>query len=120
MESGLRPAAIQLENRRRRFEQRLLSLPKGDQAREAVGVASVIGKWLESARGYSGRMENTILLEDPEAFDAVELVEARLRPGRRRSAPSQVSPSSRTGRESTAGRWDTRSRVEWAALGDWI
>jgi hypothetical protein len=33
MESGLRPAAAQLENRQRRFGLPLLSLPQGDQAK---------------------------------------------------------------------------------------
>jgi hypothetical protein len=42
MESGLRPAAAQLENRQRRYGLRLLSLPQGSQAREVVGAASVI------------------------------------------------------------------------------
>jgi hypothetical protein len=56
MESGLRPAVAQLENRQRRFGLRLLSLPLGDQAKEAVGAASAIGKRLERALGYSGRM----------------------------------------------------------------
>ena len=34
LESGLRPAAAQLDNRLRRYALRLASLPKGDQARE--------------------------------------------------------------------------------------
>jgi len=39
MESGLRPAAAQLENRQRRFGLRLLSLPQGDLAEEVVGAS---------------------------------------------------------------------------------
>jgi hypothetical protein len=78
--SGLRPAVAQLENRQRRFGLRLLSLPQGDPAREAVGAASAVGKRFKRALGYSGRlectlwylgrMETTVLLEEPEAFDA--------------------------------------------------
>jgi len=44
MESGLRAATAQLENRQRRFGLRLLSLPEGDQAREVVGAPSGIGR----------------------------------------------------------------------------
>jgi len=43
MESGLRPAAGQLENRQRRFALRLLSLPQGDRAREVVGDPTATG-----------------------------------------------------------------------------
>jgi len=70
MESGLRPAATQLENRQRRFGLRLLSLPQGSQAREVVGASSKIGKRLTTALSYTGRTESTVLLEDPETFDA--------------------------------------------------
>jgi hypothetical protein len=69
MESGLRPAATQLENRQRRFWLRLLSLPRRDQAREIVGAASGIGQRPERALGYSGVMEKTILLEEPRTLD---------------------------------------------------
>jgi hypothetical protein len=75
MESRLRLAATQLENRQRRYGLRLLSLPQGSQAREVVGAASAFGKRLESALGYSGRTETTVPLEDPEAFDAVTIKE---------------------------------------------
>jgi hypothetical protein len=57
MESGLRPAAAQLENRLRRYVLRLLSLPQGSQAKEVVGAGSATGKRLERALGYAGRME---------------------------------------------------------------
>ena len=36
MESGLRPATNQLENRQRRFGLQLLSLPEGEKARGIV------------------------------------------------------------------------------------
>jgi hypothetical protein len=73
METGFRPAATQLENRQREYGLRLLSLPQGSQARKVVGAVSAFGKRLESALGYSGRTETTVLLEDPEAFDAVTI-----------------------------------------------
>jgi len=40
MESGLRGATTQLENRQRQFGLRLLSLPQGDQARNVVGTTN--------------------------------------------------------------------------------
>jgi ribonuclease HI len=70
MESGLRAAAAQLENRQRRFGLRLLSLPQGDQAREIVGAPTAIGRRLTNALTYAGRTEDTVLLEEPETFDA--------------------------------------------------
>jgi len=61
MESGLRAATAQLENRQRRFGLRLLSLPQEDQAREVVGAPTGIGRRLTNAlaygRGKSGGRE---------------------------------------------------------------
>jgi hypothetical protein len=48
----------------------LLRSPQSDQAREVVGAASAIGKRLERALENSGRTESTVMLEEPEAFDA--------------------------------------------------
>jgi len=42
MESGLGPAAAQLEDRQRRFGLRLLCLPQGDQAREIIGTPTAM------------------------------------------------------------------------------
>jgi len=75
MESGLRAATTQLENRQRRVGLRLLSLPQGDQAREVVGAPTEIGRRLTNALAYAGRTESTILLEEPEALDAELLQE---------------------------------------------
>jgi len=76
MESGLRPAGAQLENRRRRLGLRLLSLLQGDQAREvAIGAPTAIGRRLMNALAYSGRIESTVLLEEPETLDAELLQE---------------------------------------------
>jgi len=61
---GLLPAAAQLNcnNRKRRFAVRLISLPKGNQARELVGAANTLGSSLESFLGHPGRREETVLL----------------------------------------------------------
>jgi hypothetical protein len=75
MESGLRPATAQLENRRRCYGLRLLSLPDGDQAREVVGPVSAIGKGLKNALAYRGRTETTVLLEEAETLDAETIQE---------------------------------------------
>jgi ribonuclease HI len=77
MESGLRPASAQLENRLRRYGLRLLSLPDGDQAREVVGARTGIGRRtkIALALAHRGRTETTILLEQPEALDAETLSE---------------------------------------------
>ena len=61
----------QLENRQRRFGLRLLSLPQGSQAREVVGAPTKIGQRLTNTLGYTGRVESTILLEDPETLDTM-------------------------------------------------
>jgi len=74
MESGLRAAVMQLENRKRQFGLRLLSLPQGDQAREIVGAPTGIGRRLTNALAYAGRTESTVLLKKPEPLDA-ELVQ---------------------------------------------
>ena len=66
MESGLRSAPAQLENRQPRFGLRLLSLPEGDQAREVVGAPTEIGRRLKNSLAYGGQMEKTVLLEEPE------------------------------------------------------
>ena len=77
MESGLRPATAQLENRQRRFGLRLLSLPDSDQGREVVGTKTWIGRRLKNALALArrGRMETTVLLEEPEAQDAETIQE---------------------------------------------
>jgi len=58
MESGLRAATTQLENRQR-SGLRLLSLPQGDQAWEVVGAPTAIGRRLVNALAYTGRTEST-------------------------------------------------------------
>jgi ribonuclease HI len=79
MESRLRPAAAQLDNRQRRFAARLLSLPVGSEAKGIVGAQSAIGSRLETAIGYSGRMEEIVIASKPEKTEAVRIVEDRER-----------------------------------------
>ena len=64
LESGIKPAVVQLDNRLRRFALRLASLSLGDQARKLVGTSdSALGQRLQSAlRCWHGR-EETVLLE---------------------------------------------------------
>ena len=59
MESRLRPAPAQLDNRLRCFALRLTSLLR-DQARELVGADRIR---LQSFLGYWDRKEETVLLE---------------------------------------------------------
>jgi len=75
MESGLRAATAQLENRQRRFGLRLLSLPLGDQARQVVGAPTGIGRWLTNALTHGGPTESIVLLEEPETLEAEVLRE---------------------------------------------
>jgi len=75
IESGLRAAATRLENRQWWFGLRLLSLPKGGQAQEVVGIPTAIGRWLTNALAHRGQVESTVLLEEPETLDAVLIQE---------------------------------------------
>ena len=71
MESGLRPAASELDNRLRRFALRLTSLPKGDHERELAGADSTLGNRLQSSFGCWDRKEETVLLEVASHLEAV-------------------------------------------------
>ena len=55
-ESGLGPAVAHLNNRQRRFATRLLNLPQGNQATEAVGASSATISRLETALEDSGEV----------------------------------------------------------------
>jgi len=71
--SGLRPATNQLENRQRRFALRLLSLPRGEKARNVVGANTAIGKRLAKALNYTWtETEETVLLEEPGTLDMIQ------------------------------------------------
>jgi len=76
MKSRLRTAGAQVENGQRRFGLRLGRLPQGDQARETVGAPT--GRRLTNAVAYTGRMESTVLLEEPETLDAELLQEGEV------------------------------------------
>jgi len=76
LESGLRPATTQLDNRLRRFALRLASLPRGDQARKLVGAPdSALGQRLQSALGCWNGREETGLLEVASSLDASTTIE---------------------------------------------
>jgi len=87
MESGLRAATTQLENRQRRFGLWLLSLPLGDQAREVVGAPTGIGRWLINTLAHGGPTESKVLLEEPETLDAALLQGEKQRQKQRQSGP---------------------------------
>jgi len=71
LESGIKPAVAQLDNRLRHFALRLASLPRGDRARELVGaVGSALGQRLQSALGcWNGREETGLLEVAPSGRD---------------------------------------------------
>jgi len=75
MESGLRAATTQMENRHQQFRLRLLSLPQVDQTREIVGAPTELGRWLTNALANAGQMESTMLLEEPDTLYAALLQE---------------------------------------------
>ena len=78
MESGLRPASNQLENRQRRFRAWLLSLPQGSVAQDVVRAQTAIGKRLSTALDRRWlATEETVLLEDPGPFNAELIQEER-------------------------------------------
>jgi len=88
MESGVRAATAQLENRQRRFGLRLLSLSQGDQAWKVVRAPTGIGRRLTNALAYGGQTDSAA--QEPETLDAELLQEEeaearaeakRIRPG---------------------------------------
>ena len=89
MESGLRAATAQPENRQRRFGLRLLSLPHGDQARGIVGAPTELGRRLTNALAYVGATESTVLREEPETLNAALLHEVERKQGWRQKSHGQ-------------------------------
>jgi len=120
MESGLRPAMAQLENRQRRFGLRLLSLPEGDQAREVVGATSRIGKRLKNALAHRGGTETTVLLEDPEPLGAKTIQadekEAKAEAERIRPGLTMFTDGSRLDSEAAGYAVVWRSGQVWAGV----
>jgi len=120
-EAGLRPAVAQLNNRQRRFGARLLALPRGDEARKIVGAPSGIGRRLEEALGYSGRMEETITL--PLAANRLELEtiveekeEAKRTAGRERAGLTIFTDGSRARNGATGYAVTWKSRSKWVGV----
>jgi len=60
-ESGLRPAECLLNNRSRRHVLRLMSLPKGNQAKSLPGSNTPMGQRMVHFSEYSGRVEEVYL-----------------------------------------------------------
>jgi len=70
-ESGLRPAECLLNNRSRRHALRLMSLPKGNQAKSLPGCNTAMGRRMVHFSDYSGRVEAIVLPEEgPTELDA--------------------------------------------------
>jgi len=63
-ESGLRPAESLLNNRSRRHVLRLMSLPKGNQAKSLPGGNTAMGQRMVHFSEYSGWVEEIYLPED--------------------------------------------------------
>jgi len=63
-ESGLRPAECLLNNRSRRHVLRLMSLPRGNQAKSLPGSNTPIGQRMAQFSEYSGRVEEICQPED--------------------------------------------------------
>jgi hypothetical protein len=55
------------------------SLPEGMQAREILRSTDGIGKRLEVAVGYAGRLEETTLQKVPEPFEATVVLKERVK-----------------------------------------
>ena len=75
MESGLRAATVQLQNRQWRIGLQILSLPLGDQTWEVVGAPTGIRRWLTNTLVYSGPTESTVLREELETLNSELLQE---------------------------------------------
>ena len=120
MESGLRSAPAQLENRQPRFGLRLLSLPEGDQAREVVGAPTEIGRRLKNSLAYGGQMEKTVLLEEPETFDAEllqeEEAEAKAEAKRTRPGLTMFTDGSRLDNRATGFAVVWKRGLTWAGV----
>jgi len=90
-ESGLRPAASLPNNRSRRHVLRLMSLPKGDQAKTLPGGDTAIGQRMVHFGEYSGWVEEIYLPEDgpTELGSSVSIADAEWAKQEARRADSQ-------------------------------
>ena len=120
MESGLRPAEAQLDNRQRRFSARLLSLPQGSEAQKLVGAPSNIGRRLEEAIGYSGRTEKAEVAAQTGKLGAVRIVEERGRAkeeaGRERRGLTFFTDGSRLESGATGYGVAWKAGVRWVGV----
>jgi hypothetical protein len=122
MESGLRPATAQLENRQQRFGLRPLSLPDGDQAREVVGMRTRIGRRLKNALAvaHRGRTETIVLLVDPEALDAETIQEdektAKIEAERTRPGLTMFTDGSRLDSGATGYAVAWQNGLSWVGI----
>ena len=109
MESGLRPASNQLENRQRRFGLRLLSLPQGDEARKVViGSSTAIGRRLKTALNRTWTStEQTVLPEDAEPLNA-ELIQEDREEAKREAEKERLGLVMFTDGSRRTGLLDTR------------
>jgi len=109
-ESGLRPAESLL-NRSRRHVVRLVSLPKGNQAKSLPGGNTAMGQRMVHFSEYSGQVEETYLPEDgPTELGAnVSIADAEWAEQGARRADSQPGLVLWTdGSRDENGVWDTR------------
>jgi len=120
MESGLRAATAQRENRQWRFGLWLLSLPEGDQARGVVGAATGIGRRLKNALAYGGKTEKTVLLEELETCNAELLqekeAEAKAAAGRTRPGLTMFTDGSRLDGGATGYSLVWKKGQTWAGV----
>jgi len=108
-ESGLRPATAQLESKQWRFGLRLLSLPKGDQAKEIAGAPAALGRRLANALAYTGRAESLVLPEEPETLDAELLQEEEAEAEKSRPGLTMFTDGPRLDAEAAGTRWCGRT-----------
>ena len=88
-ESGLRPAAAQMDSRLRRFALRLASLTRGDQARELIGASeSALGQRLQSYLGCWNGREETVLLEVASPLEALSPSRKQRQPPTKPNGPA--------------------------------
>ena len=102
--SGLRPAECLLNNRSRRHALRLMSLPKGNQARSLPGDNTAMGRRMVHFSDYSGRVEEIT----PTGGGATELGAAIPIAVAEWGEEGGRPTSGRTARGTRTGQQDTR------------
>jgi len=109
-ESGLCPAESLLNNRSRRHVLRLMSLPKGNQAKSLPGCNTAMVQRMVHFSEYSGRVEEIHLPEDgPTELDAaVSIADAERAEQEARKADGQ--PGLTLWTDGRTGQWCMRWR----------